>query len=337
MRAFSVLIAMAVLSWGQTPLAIAPKIGLIDIYGVRKVPAAKVLQALGVREGDPLPPSKGDAEERLNAVDGIVESHLEAVCCDEGRMILYVGIEERGVTHFELREWPENEVSLPQEISGTYRRLMEEIASAARRGVTAEDLTRGYSRAADPAARAVQDMMPALADQNLNILRQALRNSNDETQRAAAVYILGYAKDKRSVINDLQYGLRDPDSGVRNNAAHGLVAMAVYERLNPDPQLKVSPTWFIEMLNSLAWTDRNTAVWALQVLTDSRDPAVLDQLRDRALGSLTEMARWKAPAHAIAAYMLLGRIAGMTDEQVQNAWARGDRETVIAAAAGKKK
>jgi hypothetical protein len=336
MRAPSLFVAIAVVSVGQTPLAIAPKIGLIDVYGLRKVPAAKVMQALGVREGDPLPPSKGDAEERLNAVEGIVESHLEAVCCEEGRMILYVGIEERGVTHFDLREWPENEVVLPEEISGTYRRLMEAIASAARRGSTGEDLTRGYSRMADPAARAVQDMLPALADQNLNILRQVLRNSNDETHRAAAVYILGYAKDKRAVINDLQYGLRDPDSGVRGNAAHGLVAMAVYERLHPDPQLKVSATWFIEMLNSLSWADRNKAVWALQTLTDGRDPAVLDQLRERALGSLTEMARWKAPAHAIGAYLLLGRIAGLPDQQVQDAWARGDRETVIAAASKKK-
>jgi hypothetical protein len=53
-------------------IAQAPRIGIIDFYGLRKVTQTKVLQALGVREGDPLPPSKGDTEERLDAVQGIV-------------------------------------------------------------------------------------------------------------------------------------------------------------------------------------------------------------------------------------------------------------------------
>jgi hypothetical protein len=57
-----------------------PVIGTLDFYGLRKVTEAKVRQALGVREGDPLPSSKGDVEERLDAIPGVVESHLEAVC-----------------------------------------------------------------------------------------------------------------------------------------------------------------------------------------------------------------------------------------------------------------
>src|SRR4051794_24618039 len=98
-----------------------PKIGLIDIYGLRKVSEVKVRQALGAREGDPLPPSKGDVEERHNSIDGVVESHLEAVCCEHGDVILYVGIEERGVVHFDLRDWPAGEAALPEEVLSTYR------------------------------------------------------------------------------------------------------------------------------------------------------------------------------------------------------------------------
>lgn len=311
----------------------APKIGLIDFYGLRRVPAAKIAQTLGVSEGDFLPRSKGDTEERLNAVAGVVESHLEAVCCDAGRMILYVGIEERGATHFDLREPPERDVSLPGEITATYRRLMEAIEAAVRRGSTAEDLTHGHSLMADPSARAVQDMLPALAKNNLADLRLVIRDSGDEAQRAAAAYVIAYAPQKREIVDDLQYALRDADSSVRSNAAAGLSALAVLARLDPSSGVKVSPTWFIEMLNSLSWSDRNKAVLALQILTDSRDAQVLAQLRERALPALIEMARWKALSHALPAYILVGRIAGLSEDEIQQAWSRGDRERVIAAAA----
>ena len=59
-------------------------------------------------------------------------------------------------------------------------------------------------------------------------------------------------------------------------------------------------------------------------------------LRERALPSLVEMARWKTLSHALPAFVLLGRIAGLPENQVQAAWTRGDRESVIAAATKKK-
>ena len=312
-----------------------PSIGSIQIFGLRKVPEAKIRQALRAKEGDPLPPSKGDVEERLNNIEGVVESHLEAVCCDAGRAILYVGIEERGAAHFELRESPDGNVVLPAEIVGTNRRLAESLDAALRRGVKGEDLTHGHSLVADPSARAVQEMLPALADDNTALLRRILRESNDETQRAAAVTVLAYTSRKAAVINDLQFALRDADSGVRNSAAHALGAFAVYQRLNPTADVKVAATWFIEMLNSLSYADRNRAAWALQILTDERNLPTLDQLRERALPALIEMARWKTPEHALPAFWLVGRIAGLTEEQLREAWEKDDRENVILAASKK--
>jgi len=87
-----------------TCAAQVPLIGTLDLYGVRKVSESRIRQTLGVKPGDPLPPSKGDTEERLDAIPGVVESHLEAVCCDQGKVILYVGIEERGAAHFDIRD-----------------------------------------------------------------------------------------------------------------------------------------------------------------------------------------------------------------------------------------
>ncbi len=334
-RYLAISVFAAALAWGQSPKG--PTIGLVDFYGLHKVSESKIRQVLGAREGDPLPHSKGDTEEKLDTISGVVESHLEAVCCQGGKTILYIGIEERGAPHFELRDAPDGEDVLPEEITATYRRFMEAFAAAVRGGSTEEDLTSGHSRMADPAARAIQDMFPVMAKDHVKELRNVLRNSADEDQRETAVYVIAYAPKKAEVIDDLQYALKDADAGVRHNAVQALLAFAVLARLHPELELKVEPTWFIEMLNSLSWSDRNRALHALQVLTDKDDPSVLEQLRTRAMASLIEMARWKTLEHALPAYILVGRIAGMSDASIQAAWSRGDRESVIAAAAKKKK
>ena len=335
-------IGIAGLAAAQTPRLSAenygpPRIGVIDFYGLNRVPEARVRKAVGVTEGDFLPSSKGDAEERLDQIPGIVESHLEAVCCDAGKMILYIGVEEKGAPHFDLRDAPESAVTLPESITAAYRELLDALSAATRRGTTAEDLTRGHVLMADPLAREIQEKFPEIAKDHLRELRDVLRNSQDEDQRAAAAYVIGYAPKKAEVVDDLQYALRDSDSGVRANAVEALLAVAVYAKLNPEAGIKIQPTWFIEMLNSLSWSDRDHALRALQLLTDGRDPSVLDQLSQRALASLAEMSRWKTLAHALPAFVLTGRVAGLSEQQIQDAWTRGDRESVIAAAAVKKK
>jgi HEAT repeats len=310
-----------------------PVIGMIDYYGLRKIPLATVQKALGVHEGDLLPFSKGDVEQRLDDIPGIVESHLEAVCCANGKVTLYVGIEERGAGHFELHDVPDGDAMLPEEVDLAYRRFLDASDNASRQGLTREDLTKGYARSEDPFVRAIQESFPSLVKQYLPEIRSVLRNSDDEAQRATAAYVIAYAPDPKTVVNDLQYALRDPDPGVRVNAARSLVGFAV-------AGVKVEVTWFVEMLNSLSWTDRTRALGALELLTDSRgktlDPrtaadqkAVLDQIRTRAFPALVEMARWKTLEHALPAYMLLSRVAGIADQQAQDAWSRGDRESVI--------
>lgn len=310
-----------------------PKIGILDFYGVHKTPQAKIRQALGAKEGDPLPHSKGDAEERIDAIAGVVESHLEAVCCEEGRMILYVGVEEKGAPVFDVREPPDGDADLPKEIVAAYQRYI----AAERTGSSGEDLTNGYGLSGNQAARDVQEEFLPIARDYVVDLRRTIRDSSDEAQRAAAVYVIGYAPDKSQIMDDLQFALRDADAGVRANAAHGLKALAVYAHLHPNAHLKIEATWFVEMLNSLSWNDRRQATEMLLMLTDDPNPSALDQIRERALPALVEMAEWKALTHALPAFLLLGRVAGISDLAVHEAWTKGDRQAVIAQATARKK
>jgi len=309
-----------------------PSIGVIDFFGLNKIQPDRIRRILGFQEGDPFPRSKADVEDHLNTLAGIVESHLEAVCCDAGRPVLYVGVEERGAPHFDLRDEPEGEMVLPAEMTAAYRDFLATFEDAARRGVTAEDLTHGHSLMADPATREIQQRFPAMAKDRLSELRDVLRNAADDDQRAAAAYIIAYAPDKRDIADDLQFALRDADPAVRANAVQGLMALGVYARLHPEDGLKLESTWLVEMLHSLSWSDRDHALKALQIFTDSPDAQLLGQLRERALPALIEMSRWKTLQHALPAFVLTGRIAGWSEQQIEDAWTRGDRESVIAAA-----
>ncbi len=326
------LITLTIAFWGALAFGFnqGPKITTIDFYGLKKIPEARVRKSLGFAEGGQLSGSKGDIEERLTEITGVAAAHLEAACCDEaGGAILYVGIEERGAPHFDVRTPPEGEVALDESIPVTYRRFLGTVAEAARRGVVAEDLTHGHSLMADPESRAIQERFVGLAAKYLANLRDVLHNSADDEQRAIAAYVIGYAPKKETIVDDLQFALKDADDTVRGNAIRALAAVSVYATLNPDSGIKISPTWFIEMLNSVSWTDRNNAAVALVNLTESRDASTLTQLKERAFGSLQDMAHFKHLAHALPACILLGRINGMPEKEIQDAWSAGDRQSII--------
>jgi len=306
-----------------------PRVGTIDFYGLRKVKEEAIRKALAVNEGDPLPRSKGDTEDALEQIPNVVSARLEATCCEGGKAILYVGVEERGAPHFNYNDPPAGLARLPEDIHGEYTAFLSSVGLAVRSGNTAESLGEGHSLMADPGVRAHQERFIALAAEHLPKLREVLRGSVDEEQRAIAAYVIGYAKDKEAVLADLQYALRDPDDTVRNNAMRSLGAIAVLATREPDRNLAVAPVWFVEMLNSLVWPDRQTAATTLVTITERRDEKVIALLRERAIPALTEMARWKHLPHALPAYILLGRAAALPEDEIQQAWKDGQRDQLI--------
>jgi len=305
-----------------------PRVGDIEFYGLHKLSDQKLLHVLHLKPGDPLPPSKGNMEDALEKVSGVVEARVEADCCAGGKVTLFIGIEEKGAPHLAFHSSPSGDAVLPDDVVDIYHQFLDAVRDAAHRGSTAEDLTTGHSLMADPTARLLQFQFADFAGAHLELVQDVLHDSSDEEQRAMAATIIGYAPNKRDVVNDLESAMQDPDESVRSNALRALNAIAVYARLQPQQNIRVPSTWIVEMLNSIVLGDRKSAADVLVSLTE-RDPEALDQIRERALDSVIEMAQWKTLRYALPPFILVGRLAGMSEAEIQKAWTSGDRQTVI--------
>jgi hypothetical protein len=308
-----------------------PAIQTIDFYGLRTVSAAQVRKALQIKEGDVPPESPVPAQLRVDAIPRVIHSRLNFVCCEKGKTTLYVGIQEQDVPELTFRSAPTGSVRLPFDVLPAGEAFQQAYTMALEAGDHAEDQSEGHSLMHFGEARAAQKKFITLAALHPAILHDVLRNSADSRQRALAAMILGYAADKRDVVADLIYGTRDPDDTVRSNCTRALWIIAKFAQRKPELGIQVPPSVFIDLLNSLVWTDRNKSSNALLETTFKRGPAVLAEIRERALPSLVEMARWKAIAHAQASLFLLGRIGGMSEDDIQAAIDRGDREAIISA------
>ena len=307
----------------------APHIGHIDFYGLHKVTAEKILQTTHMSPGGALPPSKGDLEEEIGSISGVVAARVEAVCCDGAAVDLFIGIEEQGAPHTAFRSAPSGSAAAPQELLDMYQDFLAAVQRAELKGTTGEDMSAGHSLMADPAVRAVEERFVTYAANRVDLLRSVLRNGSVAEERAVAAAAIGYASRKAEVVDDLQYAVDDPDEAVRVNAMRSLTAIGVLAQKKPDLGIKLSATWFVVMLHSLALSDRVEAVKALVTLTDGGNRAPLDLIRERALPDLLEMAQWKTLRYALPPFLLLGRVAGLKDADIHQSWEKGDRQAVI--------
>ncbi|HWF48667.1 MAG TPA: hypothetical protein VG168_16785 [Bryobacteraceae bacterium] len=312
---------------------LTPRVGVIEIYGARKVSLKKIKSTLGFTGGDLMPPSRGNIEDRLDKIPGVVASRLEASCCDDRKLTVYVGIEEPGNRHFVFHKPPTGSVTFPEAVVGQYHDFLDAVSASLRRGKVDEDLTNGYSLMADPDCRDHQRYFLAYASDSLPTIEDVIHHSADGEQRTMAAYLLQYAPHgphtTADILDDLQYALLDAEDSVRETAMQSLRAILVGGRLHPEEHIRIEPTWLIELMNSVVWTDRRDASEALVNLTDKHDQATLDLLRERALDSVVEMARWHDLKHALPGFILAGRMAGLSEQQIQDAWISGNREAVL--------
>lgn len=311
-----------------------PPIRIIDFYGLRRVSEKDVRDILKIKEGDDAIETVKSAEEirkRLKTLPGVGDASINLVCCDDiyGKSIIFVGIQEKGTTTPGSRPAPTGTVRLPkniiqagQEFQAAFMRVMENKDFS-------EDDSNGHALFNDKGVRAVQEKFVLLAAPNLKILRDVLHNSSDGKQRALAAEIIAYAPDKKAITGDLIFAAGDSEEEVRNNSTRALIIIAKYARANPRLGIRIPADIFVNMLNSPVWTDRNKSIGVLQELTIQRDTVMLAQLKNRALASLAEMARWKSPGHASGAFFILGRMSGFSEEDIRVMWKSDDREAQV--------
>src|SRR5206468_1281749 len=176
-----------------------PPIGLIEIYGLRHVDEAAIRTALGLNVGDALPGSDQPLRDRLGKIPGVSEARLEGVCCDAGKMVIFVGIRETGDQDLVFRPAPQGSARLPEDIVKAGADFEGAMMAAVMRGNADEDRSKGYSLMKDPAARAIQERFPAFAIRDLLLLRTVLRESSEASHRALAARVIAYSADKRAV------------------------------------------------------------------------------------------------------------------------------------------
>ena len=307
----------------------APPIGIIDFYGLRSISERQVREALQIKEGDPSSVDEKEVKRRLESSPGVAEARIAIVCCNEGKTVLFIGIREKGVPALQFRPVPQGKVRLPQDVVQAGDDLLKALSAAVLKGNSGEDESQGHALSNDPSMRAVEEQYITFAARDLKLLRDVLRHSADAEHRALAAEVIAYTANKQAIVNDLVEAARDPDDRVHNNATRALVVMAGSARQTTKQPIKIPVRPFIEMLNSIEWTDRNKSSYALVRLTDKPAPAVLSEIRQKALQSLIEMARWKSSGHAQASFVLLGRVAGLPEDEITAAWERGDRASFI--------
>lgn len=302
-----------------------PPIGIIDFYGLRTVTAEQARKALQLKEGDAVPKSKADREaleKRLAALPNVAQARVSFVCCDDanGKTMLYVGILEKGQSFLRFRAAPKGAVRLPAGIVETGENFSEAVMRAVQNGDAEDDSSAGHSLMKNREARAFQEEFIAFAARNLKLLRKVLRESSNAEHRALAAQVIAYFPDKQRVVADLVYAMRDANESVRNDAMRALALIARYAQNNPQKKIEVPIAPFVEMLNSVEWSDRNKSSYALLALTEKRDEKILSLIRNNAFMSLAEMARWQNPGHSSAPFFILGRAVDLTDAEIEKLW-----------------
>jgi HEAT repeats len=331
LRAFPLLLILLLNPSGYPPL------GVIDFYGLRSLSEPQVRQVLDFHEGDKLDfehfeKLREEAIEKIERLPGIHSAYLSLVCCTEDqRSMLYVGIEEAATPCATFQPAPEGIARLTEDVVRAEKELEAAWRNAVLQGNSSEDDSQGHALSSDPKLRAIELHLIPLAEAHLANLKKVLHSSSDEDQRAAAAEVLGYVKDKNAVVPDLVAAMNDPSSSVRNNAMRTLLVFSKYSPKPPGRKIQVPAQLFIAMLNSCIWTDRNKSAAAIAELTKSRDPALLDEIREKAFPSLIEMARWKSLGHAMSSLTILGRIGGLPDEVIYKNAEAGAREAIFAA------
>jgi hypothetical protein len=314
----SVLLLLACVVLSEPNLAQeSMTLGIIDFYGLRSLTEEEVLTVLPYSIGDRIEISESfpQAGVDLEMAEALQVSRIELspICCTTpNTFILYIGVEEEPSIGRQYLPEPTGDLVLPLEIQETARQLESAIIAAVRAGDAGEDRSQGHSLMMNADARSLQERYVEYADEYREMLIEVLHES--AIQRDLAATVLAYASDKKAIVPHLEMTVLDSNAEVRNNAMRALGLIAQYAVDHPELEIALDATVFVDMLNSVVFGDRNKASFVLLALTESRAPAVIQQIQEEALFSLVEMCRWESDGHAWVPCKILERVVGLPDQ-----------------------
>lgn len=328
-RRIALTAALMVITATSVPAQRQDKVGLVDFYGYGTLTRDQLTQTLGVNPGEPLPKDDGAIATRMKQLPGVERVVVTRVCCVETGTQLFVGLVRTGAPTVFWHPRPTGAIRVADTVRALYDSLMARTLDAARSGQMEDNVDEGHSLLGYQPAREVQLAIQRYTVAHVDELRRVLRTSSADADRAIAADVLQYVNEKQSVIPDLVVAARDPYDVTRNNAVRALYAFGMLAERRPDLGLRIPYEAIVPLLNSPVWTDRNKTSMALWALTQSRDPALLTLLKQDALGSLVEIARWQSQGHAFPGLLVIARITGMSDEAAFQAVQAGDRDSIL--------
>ena len=330
------LIAFPSLSRGQItaskPLSL--EVGQINFFGYAGVDLESVRARLPLSRGDSLTLTtfareQASIAQEIQGVTGRPPTDLAVLCCDDHHhLLVYVGLDGSSSRPVASIPKPRGTERLAAAASSLYALDLQAMAAAAARGELREDDSAGYALSFDPATRRIQLSMRDYAATHVEELERILRGAANGRQREASAVLLGYAPLSQPQVDTLAYAAHDEDAEVRNNAVRALALLAIAPEASA---FRIDPAPFVELLLSSRWTDRNKGSLLLARLTESRDPAVLAAVAEKALPSLIEGANWTDASHAYAFQELLGRVGGIPEAKLQEMIRDGQIAAIIAA------
>ncbi len=317
----------------HTPL----QVGQINYFGYSGIDLAPIRAQLPLHIGDMLTfATFDDAAIRsfLTRTTGRPPTDVNLTCCDKSkRLLIYIGLGGTSSRPMPITSSPQGSEHLSAAALKLYDQKMSALESAVRRGASGEDDSQGYAISTDAALREIELSIHIYSMTREAEFEGVLRNAADPRQRRIAAEFLGYVPRSSAQIKALAEAVGDSDEEVRNNAVRALSVLAAARNARP---LAIDPQPFIAMLFSGKWTDRNKGSMLLVRLTEGRDPALLAALRKQALPPLVEGGSWSDPGHAYAFLMILGRIADIPEDKLQQMIDGGNSAAIMAAAGSTK-
>jgi hypothetical protein len=282
----------------------------------------KIKNAMPFTSGD-----KIDQNEWLNNRDKVFNSVRQAtakeatdaafVNCNQ-KVILFVGVAGKTYIPAKFKKAPSQNLSLPKELIDCYEQMMDASSAGVSTGAKEK------MQEADKKTEELKRLGTTIVDQ----LVKVLLNSADARQRYVAAYALGLLAQRKNELDALISATIDPDSTVRNNAVRELCDSA---RQNPKLAAQIDPRYFIRMLSSGTWTDRNKSSFMMEVLTRSRSHDLLRRLHRDSLATLIEMANWNK-SHAWPSLVILGRMGKLSDNEIEQLISENQIQIIISKA-----